>query len=79
MYSGNLGTGKGIELYRVPLHEKRPAIEYFYADKNALHYKTSHAEEVRLNGKRLEDAEGVIPLSISKTTVLIWRLWQMEK
>ena len=68
MYSRNLGTGKGIELYRVPLNEKRPAIEYFYADENALHYKTSHAEEVRLNGKRLEDAEGIIPLSISKTT-----------
>lgn len=68
MYSRNLGTGKGIELYRVPLDEKRPAIEYFYADKNALHYKTSHADEVRLNGKHLEVAEGVIPLSISKTT-----------
>lgn len=68
MYSRNLGTGKGIELYRVPLDEKRPAIEYFYADKNALHYKTSHADEVRLNGKHLEVAEGVIPLSVSKTT-----------
>ena len=30
--------------------------------------KTSHADEVRLNGKHLEVAEGVIPLSISKTT-----------
>lgn len=29
MYSRNLGTGKGIELYRVPLDENRAAIEYF--------------------------------------------------
>jgi len=41
-------TFPGIELYRVPLDEKRPAIEYFYADKNALHYKTSHASQATL-------------------------------
>lgn len=68
MYSRNLGTGKGIELYRVPLDEERPAIEYFYADGNALHYKTTNADEVRLNGKRLEDAEGIVSLSVNKTT-----------
>ena len=68
MYSRNLGTGKGIELYRVPLDEGRPAIEYFYAKENALHYKTSNADEVRLNGKQLGDAEGIVPLSINKTT-----------
>ena len=68
MYSRNLGTGKGIELYRVPLDEGRPAIEYFYAKEDALYYKTSNADEVRLNGKQLGDTEGTVPLSINKTT-----------
>jgi len=69
MYSRNLGTGKGIELYRVPLDEQRSAIEYFYADDTALYYQTSHSDEVRLNGKRLTDTGGTIPLSVDKTTV----------
>lgn len=68
MYSRNLGIGEGIELYRVPLDAARPAIEYFYADANALHYKTSNADALRLNGKTLPDAEGSIPLAVKKTT-----------
>lgn len=68
MYSRNLGIGKGIELYRVRLDEQRPAIEYAYADGAVLHYKASYADEVRLNGKKLEAAEGVLPLQTKRTT-----------
>lgn len=68
MYSRNLGTGKGIELYRVPLDENRPAIEYFYADGATLRYKVSNADEVRLNGKKLDATEGSIPFQIGRTT-----------
>lgn len=68
LYSRNLGTGKGIELYRVPMNEQRPAIEYFYADGTNLYYKISNADEVRLNGKRLDNLEGVLPLDLRKTT-----------
>lgn len=68
MYSRNLGIGKGIELYRVRLDEQRPAIEYAYSDGAALHYKVSYADEVRLNGKKLEAAEGILPLDIKRTT-----------
>ena len=67
MYSRNLSAGKGIELYRVPLDEKRPAIEYLFADGTDLHYKTSHADEVRLNGKRLNEAEGIVSIITPKT------------
>lgn len=68
MYSRNLGTGKGIELYRVPLDENRPAIEYFYADGAALRYKVSNADEVRLNGKKLNAPEGSLPVKADRTT-----------
>ena len=59
MYSRNLKTGKGIELYRVPLDAERPAIEYFYSDRISkiedqsvtLYWKTSNGEEVLLNGE----------------------------
>ena len=66
MYSRNLGTGKGIELYRVPLDENRAAIEYFYADGTTLHYKVSNADEVRLNNMKLDNTEG--HLCVDKTT-----------
>lgn len=68
LYSRNLGTGKGIELYKVPMDEQRPAIEYFYADGANLYYKTSNADEVRLNGKKLDSPEGVLPVDLKKTT-----------
>ena len=68
MYSRNLGMGKGIELYRVRLDEHRPAIEYAYLDGSTLAYKTSYADEVRLNGERLKAAEGSLPLDVKKTT-----------
>lgn len=68
LYSRNLGTGKGIELYRVPLDENRPAIEYFYADGATLRYKVSNVNEVRLNGKKLDASEGSIPFQIGRTT-----------
>lgn len=68
MYSRNLGTGKGIELYRVPLDENRSAIEYFYADESALCYKVSNADEVRLNNKKLDAMEGCLPFRVTRTT-----------
>lgn len=76
MYSRNLGTGKGIELYRVPLKADRPAIEFFYADKSyvegksetTLHWKTSNAEKVLLNGKKVEAQMDQI-ISVGKTTI----------
>lgn len=74
-YSRNLGTGNGIELYRVQLDEKRPAIEKFYADcnvieKNAgavIHWNTSNGAEVKLNGKKVA-AEGELSVNPRKTT-----------
>ncbi len=68
MYSRNLGTGKGIELYRVPLDENRAAIEYFYADGTTLHYKISNADEVRLNNMKLDNTEGHLCVGVDKTT-----------
>ena len=68
MYSRNLGTGKGIELYRVPLDENRAAIEYFYADGTTLHYKVSNADEVRLNNLKLDNTEGHLCVGVDKTT-----------
>lgn len=68
MYSRNLGTGKGIELYRVPLDENRAAIEYFYADGTTLHYKVSNADEVRLNNMKLDNREGHLCVGVDKTT-----------
>lgn len=74
-YSRNLGTGNGIELYRVQLDEKRPAIEKFYADcnvieKNAgavIRWNTSNGAEVKLNGKKVA-AEGELSVNPRKTT-----------
>ena len=74
-YSRNLGTGNGIELYRVQLDEKRPAIEKFYADcnvieKNAgavIRWHTSNGAEVKLNGKKVA-AEGELSVNPRKTT-----------
>ena len=68
MYSRNLGTGKGIELYRVPLDENRAAIEYLYADGTTLHYKVSNADEVRLNNMKLDNTEGHLCVGVDKTT-----------
>lgn len=74
-YSRNLGTGNGIELYRVQLDEKRPAIEKFYADcnvieKNAgavIRWNTSNGAEVKLNGKKVA-ADGELSVNPRKTT-----------
>lgn len=74
-YSRNLGTGNGIELYRVQLDEKRPAIEKFYADcyvieKNAgavIRWNTSNGAEVKLNGKNVA-ADGELSVNPRKTT-----------
>ena len=73
MYSRNLGTGKGIELYRVPLDENRAAIEYFYADGTTLHYKVSNADEVRLNNMKLDNTRqyALSLFSKSKTRCII--------
>ncbi len=75
MYSRNLGTGKGIELYRVPLAKNRAAIEYFYADKayvegkgeTKLTWKTSNAAEVTINGKKVA-ADGEMTVSPLQST-----------
>lgn len=68
MYSRNLGIGKGIELYRVALDEQRPAIEYLYAEETTLYYKTSYADAVKLNGKKLNQWEGTLAMDAKKTT-----------
>ncbi|MDE5673264.1 MAG: DUF362 domain-containing protein, partial [Duncaniella sp.] len=74
-YSRNLGTGDGIELYRVALDEKRPAIETFYADRNVIEKKgsaviswnTSNSLKVTLNGKKV-DPKGEMTVKPGKTT-----------
>lgn len=74
-YSRNLGTGDGIELYRVALDEKRPAIEAFYADRNVIEKKgsaviswnTSNGSKVTLNGKKV-DSKGEMTVKPGKTT-----------
>ena len=61
-YSRNLGTGAGIELYRVPLRADRAVIETFFADRTYapagskvnLSWQTSNAKNVTLNGKTVE-------------------------
>ncbi len=75
MYSRNLGTGFGIELFRVPLDESRSAIETFYSDKMAVEGKgkvtlcwnTSNGESVWLNGRQMT-ADGSETFPIKKTT-----------
>lgn len=77
MYSRNLGTGNGIELYRVPLDKNRVAIEAFYADKACvkgkekvkLTWRTSNASEVRVAGQNVA-ASGEMTLEISQTSRL---------
>ncbi len=74
-YSRNLGTGDGIELYRVNLDEKRPAIESFSADKNVIETKsgtvirwnTSNGSKVTLNGKKVS-SKGEMTVNPGKTT-----------
>lgn len=74
-YTRNLGTGLGIELYQVPLDADRPAIEYFYADNDAVYGKekvtlswdVTNASEVYLNGKRVE-AKQTVKLDNKNTT-----------
>lgn len=75
-YSRNLGTGEGIELYRVELDENRPAIEKFYASNNVIEKKsgtvirwnTSNGSKVTLNGKSVAP-NGEITVNPDKTTV----------
>lgn len=77
MYSRNLGTGDGIELYRVSMNKQRPAIEYFYVDRRYLsgngtatvHWKTSNAGEVLLSGKKVP-ASGSSMISLEKSELL---------
>lgn len=74
-YSRNLGIGDGIELYRVALDEKRPAIESFSADCNVIEknegavirWNTSNGSKVTLNGKTVA-LNGEISVKPSKTT-----------
>ncbi len=75
MYSRNLGTGDGIELYRVKLDSGRPAIESFYADKyviekngaTVLKWNSSNGKEAKLNGKPVA-LSGEMKVNPSKTT-----------
>lgn len=75
-YSRNLGTGEGIELYRVPMDDSRPAIEALYADRTyvdkngaaLLNWRTSNASRVTLNGNPV-DASGSLSVKPSKTTL----------
>lgn len=74
-YSRNLGIGDGIELYRVALDEKRPAIESFSADCNVIEknegavirWNTSNGLKVTLNGKTVA-LNGEISVKPRKTT-----------
>ncbi len=74
-YSRNLGTGDGIELYRVPLDADRPAVESFYSDRYVINkggkaqisWEASNGEEVKLNGKKVA-AKGTLTVSPSRTT-----------
>ena len=77
MYTRNLGTGNGIELYRVPLDQNRVAIEAFYADKASvkgagkvkLTWRTSNASEVWVAGQKVA-AAGEMTLDINQTSRL---------
>lgn len=80
MYSRNLKTGNGIELYRVPLDESRPAIECFYADNTfringravTLYWRTSNGEEVRLNGEEVAaNGSFIVKEDVSKEYELV--------
>lgn len=74
-YSRNLGSGYGIELFRVPLDSNRGAIESFYADRLAvddngkitLAWNTSNGETVLLNGTPVEKS-GKMTLPVKNTT-----------
>lgn len=74
-YSRNLGTGDGIELYRVALDERRPAIEYFTSDntvvsrknKATLKWNCSNGEKVMLNGRQVA-ATGELIVNPSHST-----------
>ena len=79
LYSRNLGTGQGIELYRVPLDENRPAIEYFYAKGDSLFYRTSNADEVRLSGEKMNGEKGVVPVVQSKSTIYCLEVLKGDK
>lgn len=77
MYSRNLGTGNGIELYRVPLDENRVAIEAFYADKFyvkgkekvLLTWRTSNASEVKVAGRQVTTS-GEMWVDVDRTSRL---------
>lgn len=77
MYSRNLGTGSGIELYRVPLDQNRVAIETFYADKFYvkgqgevwLTWQTANASEVWVAEQKVA-ASGRMRVDIDRTSRL---------
>lgn len=74
-YSRNLGTGYGIELFRVPLNPNRGAIEYFFSDRLAvddngkvtLNWNTTNGDTVLLNGKPVSK-NGKMTQPIKNTT-----------
>lgn len=74
-YSRNLGTGEGIELYRVPLKDNRAAIEYFYVDRSVvvgkgevtLHWNVSNGRKILLNGKEVKSEES-LRIPVKKTS-----------
>lgn len=74
-YSRNLGTGDGIELYRVSLDANRPAVETFRADRTVIEkgtpatisWTTSNGNTVKVNGKKV-DANGSMTVKPSKTS-----------
>ncbi len=75
-YSRNLGTGDGIELYKIAMDSLRPAIETLYANRNhiekngeaQLSWTTSNGDKISLNGKPV-GASGSITVKPSKSTL----------
>ena len=74
-YSRNLGTGDGIELYRVQLDADRPAVETFWADNTVIRkgtpavisWTTSNGDIVKINGKKVM-TDGSMTVKPSKTS-----------
>lgn len=79
-YSRNLGTGKGIELYKVDPDASKPIVDYVYANKRyvfagdsvTLSWKTSNSTATTLNNENVV-LSGSLKTKINKTTTYVLR------